>query len=66
MIATTPNIHIQPEFHPSIPYPCIIGPSHPFVLIVAAPYCFSVAALLFGCMSIGPDIMAIPRSIFCM
>ena len=22
MIATTPNIHIQPVFHPSIPYPC--------------------------------------------
>lgn len=21
MIATTPNIHIQPVFHPSIPYP---------------------------------------------
>jgi uncharacterized protein YjbJ (UPF0337 family) len=22
MISTTPNIHIQPMFHPSIPYPC--------------------------------------------
>ncbi len=30
MIATTPNIHIQPVFHPYIPYPCMFHPSIPY------------------------------------
>ena len=29
MINTTPNIHIQPMFHPSIPYPCMETPLEP-------------------------------------
>jgi hypothetical protein len=49
MIATTPNIHIQPVFHPSIPYPCKNPPpellfekcgalSDSFLLIVHRPF----------------------------
>ncbi len=30
MIATTPNIHIQPAFHPSMPYPCMFHPPKPY------------------------------------
>ena len=77
-----PNIHIQPVFHPSIPYPCMFHLSTPyprkgptpenrtlsdsFLLIAASLYHFFIVVSLFLCMSIGAGIMAMRSVIACM
>ena len=77
MISTNPNIHIQPMFHPYIPYPSIglppellfenrgHGQTH-FFGSAAIPLSFLVVALVFLCISIGSGIMAMRSVIVCM
>jgi hypothetical protein len=63
MISTTPNIHIQPMFQPSIPYPCTEPPLElvfentghsqtQFFWSSFMPLSFFVVVPLFLCMSI--------------